>query len=62
MPVALWHGGQGRSVPAAHARWLGGMIPSAALRVLSDEGTFSLIFGHAGEVIGWLAEQLRRTR
>ncbi len=62
VPVALWHGEQGRLVPATHARWLAGAIPGAALRLFPDEGTLSLIFGRAGEVIGWLAEQLRRTR
>jgi pimeloyl-ACP methyl ester carboxylesterase len=62
VPVALWHGAQGRLVPATHARWLAAAIPGAALRLLPEEGTLSMIFGRASEVIGWLAEQLRRTR
>jgi pimeloyl-ACP methyl ester carboxylesterase len=58
-PVGMWHGQQDLSVPVAHGRWLANAIPGAMLRVLPDDGHLSLIFGREGEVIDWLAEQLR---
>jgi pimeloyl-ACP methyl ester carboxylesterase len=60
VPVAVWHGEQDLSVPATHGRWLAGAIPGAELRLLPDDGHVSLIFAREREVVGWLAEQLRR--
>jgi pimeloyl-ACP methyl ester carboxylesterase len=60
VPVAAWHGGQDLDVPATHGRWLAGAIPGAELRLLPDDGHVSLIFAREREVVGWLAEQLRR--
>ncbi len=56
-PVALWHDEQGGLVPTAHVRWLADAIPGAELRLFAGEGALPLIFGHASEIIGWLAEQ-----
>jgi pimeloyl-ACP methyl ester carboxylesterase len=61
-PVVLWHGEQGGLVPTAHARWLADAIPRAELRLFPDDGALSLIFGHAGEIIGWLSTQLHSGR
>jgi hypothetical protein len=55
VPVGVWHGEQDLGVPAAHGRWLAGVIPGAGLHLLPD-GHFSLIFGRESEVVGWLAE------
>jgi pimeloyl-ACP methyl ester carboxylesterase len=62
VPVAVWHGEQDVGVPVAHGRWLAAGIPGAGLRLLADDGHFSLIFGREGEIVGWLAEQLHRDR
>jgi pimeloyl-ACP methyl ester carboxylesterase len=59
VPVRLWFGEQDWSMPAAHGRWLADAIPGAELRLLPDEGHFSLIFRRYWEVIDWLADQLR---
>jgi hypothetical protein len=59
----VWHGNQDVGVAAAHGRWLAAGIPGAALRLLAGDGHFSLIFGREGQqVVGWLAERLRRGR
>jgi pimeloyl-ACP methyl ester carboxylesterase len=62
VPVALWHGEQDVRVPSAHGRWLAGAIPGAALHLLPDDGHVSPIFAREREVVGWLAEKLRRGR
>lgn len=59
VPVRLWFGEQDLAMPAAHGRWLADAIPGAQLRLLPDEGHFSLIFRRYREVIDWLADQLR---
>ncbi|MFD3451063.1 alpha/beta fold hydrolase [Streptomyces sp. NPDC058691] len=55
-PVLLLHGGQDRMVPAGHAAWLAGRMPSAELRVLPDEGHVSVLTT-APEVLDWLVAQ-----
>lgn len=62
VPVTLWWGEQDRVIPAAHGRWLAGVIPGAELRLFPEDGHFSLQFGRDREVIGWLAGLLRRSR
>jgi pimeloyl-ACP methyl ester carboxylesterase len=62
VPVAVWHGEQDVAVPVAHGRWLARAIPEAELRLLPDHGHISLIYGRESEVVGWLAERLRRDR
>ena len=59
VPVSLWFGERDRLMPAAHGSWLADAIPGAQLRLLPDEGHFSLIFRRYREVIDWLADQLR---
>jgi pimeloyl-ACP methyl ester carboxylesterase len=55
VPVSLWFGEQDWSMPAAHGRWLAHAIPGAQLRLLPDEGHFSLLFGRYREVLDWHA-------
>jgi pimeloyl-ACP methyl ester carboxylesterase len=62
VPVSVWSGEQDTDTPTSHARWLATPMPTAELRVFPDEGHLSLIYGREGEVVDWLAEQLRRAR
>ena len=37
-PVHLWHGGDDRTIPSAHSRWLASQIPSAELTIWPGVG------------------------
>lgn len=41
-PVDVWHGEADRAVPPAHARALAALLPTATLRLLPDEGHYSI--------------------
>jgi pimeloyl-ACP methyl ester carboxylesterase len=50
-PVLLWHGERDVIVPAAMGRALAASIPTCTARYYPDEGHFSLIFRHIGDVL-----------
>ena len=55
--LQLWHGGQDKIVPLAHSQWLAKQVPSASLKVVLEEGHFSLPILHFNEVVQWLSQQ-----
>ncbi len=52
-PVLLLHGSADRVVPASHSSWLLRQIPSAELRLSSDDGHLSVLNG-GEEALTWL--------
>ena len=55
-PTLFLHGGRDRVVPASHGEWLARRCPSAALRLLPDDGHISVLgFGEAA--MDWLQER-----
>jgi pimeloyl-ACP methyl ester carboxylesterase len=54
-PVLLWYGGDDRSVPLAHGRWLSENLPAARLVVHEGEGHLG-IYEHFGEMLDALTE------
>ncbi|MGQ4513213.1 alpha/beta fold hydrolase [Streptomyces sp. DW26H14] len=55
-PVLLLHGALDRVAPVAHARWLAGRLPSAALRVGPEDGHISALNG-GGEALAWIRDR-----
>lgn len=51
VPVTIWHGGEDRLIPDAHAEWLKANIPGARLRRKPDDGHVSLLNLHFGEML-----------
>jgi pimeloyl-ACP methyl ester carboxylesterase len=51
VPVRLWHGGSDGSFSAASARRLGGRIPGCRVRIVENEGHYSLPLRHAREIL-----------
>ena len=41
-PVEVWHGDADRNVPASHAHALGNLLPNAWVRILADDGHYSI--------------------
>jgi pimeloyl-ACP methyl ester carboxylesterase len=41
-PVDIWHGDADRNVPVAHAHVLANLLPNARVRILADDGHFSI--------------------
>ena len=57
VPVTVWQGGQDRFVPASHGEWLAANIPGARLRLIPDEGHFSIKLSEYGNVLDDLVER-----
>ena len=51
VPVYLWHGEADTTVPPAMGRYLAGAIPNCRARFIPNEGHYSLLPNHAGEII-----------
>jgi pimeloyl-ACP methyl ester carboxylesterase len=56
-PLLLLHGGQDRIAPSAHARWLAGRTPGAALWLRPDDGHLSVL-DSAVTALEWLADHV----
>ena len=54
VPLLLLHGGEDRMAPVAHASWLAEHCPTAALRVIPEDGHISVLRS-AGLALDWLA-------
>lgn len=54
--LQLWHGSNDKIVPLAHSQWLVKQVPSASLKIVPDEGHFSLPILHIDEVVKNLVE------
>ena len=52
LPVTLWQGGRDQVVPPAHARYLAAALPRSDLRLLPNEGHFSLPINYMHEILG----------
>jgi pimeloyl-ACP methyl ester carboxylesterase len=57
-PLSLWHGGEDRFVPSAHAKWLATRLGIAA-RVLPDRGHLSVSGESYGEILDALLADSR---
>ncbi|MBZ9752242.1 alpha/beta hydrolase [Deinococcus sp. HMF7604] len=56
VPVALYHGGEDRIVPVAHAAWLAAHLPRATLTRSAGDGHLSVL--NAGpQALHWLLQQ-----
>ncbi|WP_432821743.1 alpha/beta fold hydrolase [Trichloromonas sp.] len=51
LPVTLWQGGKDRTIPPATAEWLAARLCSCRLRLLPDEGHFSLLLRHMDQIL-----------
>lgn len=51
LPVDLWHGAADRTVPVGTGRFLAACLPDCRLRILPEEGHFSLPLDHAEEIL-----------
>ncbi len=58
LPVTLWQGGRDQIVPPAHARYLAAALPRSDLRLLPNEGHFSLPINYMHEILGKLGSSL----
>ena len=55
VPVHLWHGSDDPEIPAHHAEFLARIVPDASLDVIAGADHL-LLFSHADEIFGRLAE------
>lgn len=55
-PVQLWHGAEDSTVPELHSRMIAARLPRATLKILPDEGHFSLPIGRAANILEVLQE------
>lgn len=51
VPVILWHGEQDTTVPACMSRDLANVLPQAQLKLLPDQGHYSLPFRYYHEIL-----------
>ena len=54
VPVRLWHGERDRNVPAAHGRYLAGVLPQCRATFYPDEAHLSLPRNHQREILSAL--------
>lgn len=59
LDATLWQGLDDSLLSAAHSRWLAQCLPHATLKLIADEGHFSLPFDHAEQILGELAARCR---
>ena len=52
--LQLWHGDQDPVVPLLHSQWLAQQVPHARLRVIENEGHFSLPIKYAEQIMSRL--------
>ncbi len=50
-PIALWYGADDKMAPYHRGYYYNNMLPDSKLKVLSDEGHFSLIRNHLEEIL-----------
>jgi pimeloyl-ACP methyl ester carboxylesterase len=58
VPVLLLHGRSDRVVPASHGEWLAGRVPSAELRLSTEDGHISVL-NHAEPALEWVGSVSR---
>lgn len=56
-PVRIWHGEDDRVVPVSMGRFLARELPNCRAVMVGGEGHYSLIGGHADEILAAVAEQ-----
>jgi len=55
-PVHLWHGADDPEIPAHHAEFVARVVADSTLEIVAD-GDHMLLFTHADEILGALAER-----
>jgi pimeloyl-ACP methyl ester carboxylesterase len=57
IPVTFWHGEADMTVPVSHTHLVAKGIPRATVRILSEEGHFSLPIDHADKILKTLLDR-----
>lgn len=57
MTVDVWHGSADRNAPLSMGQWIADQVPHSRLRVIADEGHFSLVVHHFADILGHLLDR-----
>ena len=59
--LQLWHGDKDPIVPLQHSQWLAQQVPHAQLRIIENEGHFSLPIKYAEQILTQLVSETNTT-